>query len=95
MLAYFDKLAGMKLVIYTVALLLTLPLAAQAGKEAVYVGEGRFLGQEKDSVDSAVLRQRNQEQTIRAQERNRDEERYERSERRERLYDRERSNQRY
>ena len=63
--------------------------AAQAREEAVYVGEGRFVGEDRTSSDTSVLRQRNKERTTRAQERDRDEQRYERAGRREREYDRE------
>lgn len=86
----------MKTVMTGLFIVISLSVAAvQAGEKAVYVGEGRFVGQDKDSSDTAVLRQRNQEQTLRAQERNRNEERYERTERREREYDRESSDRRY
>lgn len=63
--------------------------SAHAREEAVYVGEGRFVGQDRTSSDTAVLRQRNEERTLRARERDRDEQRDERTERREREYDRE------
>lgn len=86
-----------KFIVFPVLALLTLTISvtAQAREEAVYVGEGRYVGEDRDSSDTAVLRQRNQEQTIRQQERNRDEERYERAERRERSYERESSDYRY
>lgn len=73
-----------------IMLTLAVPILAHATEKAVYVGEGRYYGQERDSVDSAILNQRNHEQTLLQQERNRNEERYERAERREREYQRER-----
>lgn len=65
------------------------PLTAQAGEKAIYVGEGRY-SCSSDSVDCAVIKQRNNEFSIRQQERREREERYERAERREREYDRDR-----
>lgn len=75
-------------------LLLLLPMSIQADEKAVYVGEGRYVC-EGDSVDCAVLKQRNQEQTRRAKERNEDDRRYERSERREIESQREYESSRY
>lgn len=62
-----------------------------ARETATYVGEGRYIGQDRTSSDSAVLRQRNQEQTERVRDRDRSEQRYEQSERRERAYEHESS----
>jgi len=64
-------------------------ITAQAGEKATYVGEGRY-SCSSDSVDCAVLKQRNNELSIRQQERRENERRYERAEQREREYDRER-----
>ena len=69
-------------------LLLFSSMSTQAGEKAVYVGEGRYVC-EADSVDCAVLKQRNQEQARRLQERHEDEQRYDREERREAEYQRE------
>lgn len=77
------------------SLALVIPASTQARETSTYVGEGRYVGEDRDSSDTAVLRQRNQEQTIRAEERDRNEERYERAERRERAYERESSDRRY
>ncbi|MGH8763155.1 MAG: hypothetical protein ACREUR_07970 [Nitrosospira sp.] len=60
---------------------------AHARETATYVGEGRYVGQDWTSSDSAILRQRNQEQAERVRERDRSEQRYEQSERRERAYE--------
>jgi hypothetical protein len=68
--------------------LLFLSMSTHADEKAVYVGEGRYAC-DRDSVECAVLKQRSQEQTRRAQERDEDERRYERSERREAEYQRE------
>ncbi len=81
-----------KLISCAVLLYFTLPAFAE---KAVYVGEGRYYGQDRNSSDAAVLNQRNHEETLRQQERNRNEERYERAERREREYERERYQNRY
>ena len=62
---------------------------AGAGEKAVYVGEGRFYDENQETAAAAILRQRNHEQTLRSQERNRYEERYERTERWERERERE------
>lgn len=78
-----------------VSVALVMPVIAQARETATYVGEGRYVGQDRDSSDSAVLRQRNQEQTERRQDRDRGEQRYQESERRERAYERESSDYRY
>lgn len=79
--------------IFTTGILVAMALGAVsesgAGERALYVGEGRFYGKDQGTTDSAILRQRNHEQTLRAQERNRQEERYERDERREREFERE------
>lgn len=69
-------------------LLLLLSMNAQAGEKAVYVGGGRYAC-DSDSTDCAVLKQRNEEQTRRVQERYENERRYEREERREAEYQRE------
>lgn len=71
------------------SLAMAMPITAQADEKATYVGEGRYVGEDR-SVDSAVLQQRNNEWTQRQSDRERSEERYERIERREREYDRER-----
>lgn len=73
----------------SVYLMCIMPLTAQAGEKATYVGEGRY-SCSSDSVDCAVLRQRNNELSIRQQERQETERRYERAERREREYERDR-----
>ena len=70
------------------SLALVLPIAAQAGEKATYVGGGRYVGEGK-SADDAVLRQRNNEYSERERDRQDNERRYERSERRERDNDRE------
>ena len=62
---------------------------AQARDTSTYVGEGRYVGEDRTSTDTAVLWQRNQEQTERRQDRDRSEQRYQESERRERSYERE------
>jgi hypothetical protein len=69
-------------------LLVFLPASAQAGEKAIYVGEGRYAC-DSDSIDCAVLKQRNQEQTRRERERYEDERRDDREERLEREYLRE------
>lgn len=74
---------------------LLVPLHALAADKAIYVGEGRYYGEDQTSSDTAVLRQRNQEQTDRRQDRDRIEEHYERSERRERAYEREKLDRLY
>lgn len=87
-----------KLIIFPLLVFLALPLSVsvvQAREEAVYVGEGRYVGEDRDSSDTAVLRQRNQEMTERRQDRDRSEQRYQESERRERAYERESSDYRY
>lgn len=78
---------NMKLITLTFALLLSLTISirAQAAEKAVYVGEGRYSCQ-GESMDCAVLKQRNQEQTQRTRERNEYERRNEEAERREREY---------
>lgn len=63
------------------------PVIGHAGERATYVGEGRY-SCSSDSVDCAVLRQRNNEISTRQQERLEAEQRYERYERRERQYER-------
>ncbi|SFO38616.1 hypothetical protein [Nitrosospira briensis] len=69
-------------------LLLSLSMNAQAGEKAVYVGEGRYAC-DTGSIDCAVLKQRNEEQTRRVQESYENEQWYEREERRESRYQRE------
>jgi hypothetical protein len=69
-------------------LLLSLSTNAQAGEKAVYVGEGRYAC-DYGSIDCAVLKQRNEEQTRRVQESYENDRRYEREERRETRYERE------
>lgn len=66
-----------------VSLALALPIAAQAGEKATYVGGERYVGEGR-SVDDAVLRQRNNEYSERERDRQDNEQRYERSEQRER-----------
>ena len=78
-----------------VSLALVIPESTQARESTTYVGEGRYLGQDRTSSDTAVIRQRNQEQTERRQDRNRSEERYQESERQERSYERNDSNRLY
>jgi len=63
--------------------------AGQAGERATYVGEGRY-SCSSDSIDCAVLRQRNNDISSRQRERLEAEQRYESYERREREYERER-----
>jgi hypothetical protein len=75
-------------------LLLLLAMNVQAEEKAVYIGEGRYAC-EGDSVECVVLKQRNREQTRRAQERDEDKRRYERSELRESEYRREYESRRY
>ncbi|PTR09938.1 hypothetical protein C8R32_10224 [Nitrosospira sp. Nsp5] len=74
--------------------LAAMPVTAQVGEKATYVGEGRYVGDDRTSSDTAVIRQRNQEQTERRQDRDRSEQRYQESERRERAYERESSSDR-
>lgn len=69
-------------------LLVFLSMSAQAGEKATYVGGGRYAC-DSDSVDCAVLKQRNEEQTRRVQERYENERRYDREERRDAEYQRE------
>ena len=78
----------MKIIKLFLPLLLLMPINAAASEKAVYVGEGRYAC-DSDSSDCAVLRQRNEEQTRRVQERYENERRYEREERRETEYLRE------
>ena len=73
---------------------LSLALIAQADEKAVYVGEGRYYSP-SDSVDNAVLKQRNQEQTRRAQERNENDRRNDNEDRRERENQRDYESSRY
>ena len=73
---------------------LSLALIAQADEKAVYVGEGRYYSL-SDSVDNAVLKQRNQEQTRRAQERNENDRRNDNENRRERENQRDYESSRY
>jgi hypothetical protein len=65
------------------------PAIAQAGERATYVGEGRY-SCSSNSIDCAVLRQRNNDISNRQRERLEAEQRYESYERREREYERER-----
>lgn len=69
-------------------LLLSLSMNAKAGEKAVYVGEGRYACDSR-SIDCAVLKQRNEEQTRRVQESYENDRRYEREERRETRHQRE------
>lgn len=69
-------------------LLVFLSVSAQAGEKAIYIGEGRYAC-DSDSIDCAVLEQRNQEQTRSERERYEDERRADQEERREREYLRE------
>lgn len=64
-----------------VSLALVIPASTQARETSTYVGEGRYVGQDRTSSDTAVLRQRNQEQTERRQDRDRSEQRYQESQR--------------
>ena len=66
-------------------LLLLVSTSIAASEKAVYVGGGRYVC-DSDSIDCAVLKQRNQEQTRREQERYENEQRYEQEERREAEY---------
>ena len=66
-------------------LLLLLSSIATAEEKAVYVGDGRYACG-SDSIDCAVLKQRNEERTRREQERYENERQYEREERREAEY---------
>lgn len=86
-----------KLTIFSllVSLTMAMPITAQADGKATYVGEGRFVGNDRNSSDSAVLRQRNQEQTERRQDRDRSEQRYRERERQDRAYERESSERDY
>ena len=61
--------------------------SSQAEEKAIYVGGGRY-SCDSGSIDCAMLKQRNQEQTRREQDRHEDEERYDREERREAEYQR-------
>ena len=83
----------MKITKLLMVLALVIPITATAAGKTVYVGEGRYVGQDRTSSDSAVLRQRNQEQTERRQDRQRDESRSRENDRQERDYQRE-SNER-
>lgn len=74
---------------FLVCLSCLIPIIGQAGDRATYVGEGRY-SCSSDSIDCAVLRQRNNEVSNRQRERLEAEQRYERYERREREYERER-----
>jgi hypothetical protein len=74
--------------------MLLLAMNVQAEEKAVYVGEGRYAC-EGDSLDCAVLKQRNQDQTRRARERDEDKRRYERSELRDSESRREYESRRY
>ena len=78
-----------------ISLAMAMPITAQADEKATYVGEGRFVGNDRNSSDSAVIRQRNQEQFERRQDRDRSEQRYQESERRQRDYERDDSDRRY
>lgn len=69
-------------------LLVFLSASAHAGEKAIYAGEGRYAC-DSDSIDCAVLKQRNQEEMLRERERYENERRYEREERRETEYLRE------
>lgn len=78
----------MKITQLLILLTLAIPITA-SGDKAVYVGEGRYVGQDRTSSDTAVLRQRNQEQTERRQDRQRDESRTRENDRQDRDYQRE------
>lgn len=78
----------MQMIKLLLPLLMFLSASIQAGEKAIYVGEGRYAC-DSDSIDCAVLKQRNQEQTRREWERYENERRYEREERREAEYQRE------
>jgi hypothetical protein len=73
---------------------LSLVMSAHAGEKAIYVGEGRYACG-VDSVDCAVLKQRNQEQTRRTQERDKEDQRNEQVDRQEREYKREYESRKY
>lgn len=73
---------------------LLLTMNAHAGEKPVYVGEGRYVCESR-SVDCAVLKQRNAEQTHRKQERDEYERRYEGEERRKADRQREYESSRY
>lgn len=66
-------------------LLVFFSMSAQAEEKAIYVGEGRY-SCDSDSIDCAVFKQRNQEQTRRERERYEDEQRYDWEEPREAGY---------
>ncbi len=66
-----------------ISLALALPISAQAGEKATYVGGGRYVGEGK-SLDDAVIRQRSNEYSERERDRQDIEQRYDRAERRER-----------
>ena len=88
---------NMKWITLVFALSLTIIVSTTAQAEerrAVYVGEGRHACSD-GSADCAVLKQRNQEQTRRAQERNENDRQNDRAERREREYQRDYESSRY
>lgn len=74
--------------------ILFVSMSAHAEEKAVYVGEGRYACG-SDSVDCAVVRQRNQEQTRRTQERDESNRRNEQNDRQEREYQRDYDSSRY
>lgn len=80
------------MLVFTVTLVST--TTAHADERAVYVGEGRYACSE-DSADCAVLKQRNEEQTRRARDRNDYEQRSDLAERHEREYLRDYESDRY
>ena len=73
-----------KLSLFIAAAAIVLPCFA---REPVYVGEGRYFCSD-NTIECATLKQRNNEISIRKQERWEAEQRYERYERRERHYER-------
>lgn len=75
-------------------LVLFVSMSVYAEEKAVYVGEGRYACG-SDSVDCAVVRQRNQEQTRRIQERDESDRRNQQNDRQEREYRRDYDSSRY
>ncbi|MEO6825087.1 MAG: hypothetical protein ABI167_10275 [Nitrosospira sp.] len=66
-----------------VSLALVLPIAAQAGEKATYVGGGRYVGEGK-SVPDAIIRQRSNEYSERENDRRNAQRDYDRDQRRDR-----------
>lgn len=70
-----------------ICLICAIPIAAKAGEKATYVGEARY-SCSSDSVDCAVLKQRNSELSNQQRRQWEADQRYESDERREREYER-------